>query len=156
MLTLLATITGVWPARREASLPRSILGVLLTVVLAATLTVGGLAPAGNGPWRWDLFARPSSGEGPDAVSDELASKVYKPTPQSFELTDSTYPGVILWPEVKAVTVLIAPMPALAHSKLGLAPSDPLSIPFSGEYWMFKPPLMRPPLTSFFRRASPAT
>ena len=155
MLTLLATITGVWPARREASLPRSILGVLLTVVLAATLTVGGLATTGNGGWRWDLFAHPSSVEDPDGASEELASKVYKLAPQIIDLTDTTYPGVILWPEVKPITVLIPPMPALAHSKLGLAPADPLSIPFAGEYWMFKPPLVRPPLTSFFRRASPA-
>jgi hypothetical protein len=155
MLTLLTTVTGVWETGRPASLPRSILGVLLTVILAATLTVGGLATGGRGGWRWDFFARPSSGEGPDAASDQLASKFYKPTPRSVDLTDNSYPGVILWPEVKPVTVLVAPMPALAHSRLGLALANPLSIPFSGEYWMFKPPLMRPPPTSFFRRGNPA-
>jgi hypothetical protein len=76
-------------------------------------------------------------------------------PQSVDLTDNSYQGVILWPEVKPVTVLVAPMPALAHSKLGLAPVNPLSIPFAGEYWMFKPPLVRPPPASFFRRGNPA-
>jgi hypothetical protein len=33
--------------------------------------------------------------------------------------------------------------------------NPLSIPFAGEYWMFKPPLVRPPPASFFRRGNPA-
>ena len=32
---------------------------------------------------------------------------------------------------------------------------PLSIPFSGEYWMFRWPYARPPKTSFFQRGSPA-
>jgi hypothetical protein len=155
MLTLLTTVTGVWEAGRTASLPRSILGVLLTVVLAATLTVGGLRIAGTGRWGWDIFARPSSGESPEAASDKLANRTHKPTPQNVDLTDNSYQGVILWPEVKPVTVLVAPMPALAHSKLGLKPVDPLSIPFAGEYWMFKPPLMRPPPASFFRRGNPA-
>ena len=155
MLTLLTTLTGVWEPGRATSLPRSILGVLLTVVLAATLTVGGLRTTGTGRWGWDFFARPSSGESADAASDKLASRTYKPIPQSLDLTDNSYQGVILWPEVKPVTVLVAPMPALAHSKLGLAPVNPLSIPFAGEYWMFKPPLVRPPPASFFRRGSPA-
>jgi hypothetical protein len=154
MLTLLTTVTGVWEGGRTASLPRSILGVLLTVVLAATLTVGGLRTTGKGRWRWDFFAPPTSGEGPDAASDKLA-KTYKPSPQTLDLTDNSYQGVILWPEVKPVTVLVAPLPALPHSQLGLAPANPLSIPFAGEYWMFKPPLMRPPPRSFFRRGSPA-
>ena len=155
MLTLLTTLTGVWEPGRAMSLPRSILGVLLTVVLAATLTVGGLKTTGTGRWGWDFFARPSSGESADAASDKLASRTYKPIPQSLDLTDNSYQGVILWPEVKPVTVLVAPMPALAHSKLGLAPVNPLSIPFAGEYWMFKPPLVRPPPASFFRRGNPA-
>ena len=33
---------------------------------------------------------------------------------------------------------------------------PLSIPFSGEYWMYRWPYSRPPKTSFFQRGSPAT
>ena len=155
MLTLLTTVTGVWETGCTASLPRSILGVLLTVVLAATLTVGSLGTTGTGRWGWNIFARPSSGESPDAASDKLMGKIYKPTPQSVDLTDNSFQGVILWPEVKPVTVLVAPMPALAHTKLGLSPVDPLSIPFSGEYWMFKPPLVRPPPASFFRRGNPA-
>jgi len=32
---------------------------------------------------------------------------------------------------------------------------PLSIPFSGEYWMFRWPYARPPKTSFFQRGTPS-
>ena len=32
---------------------------------------------------------------------------------------------------------------------------PLSIPFSGEYWMFRWPYARPPKTSYFQRGTPS-
>jgi hypothetical protein len=67
--------------------------------------------------------------------------------------DNDFPGVILWPEVRAVTTLVAPVPAgigfSAHA------ARPLGIPFSGEYWLFRRPHKRPPYGSFFQRASPA-
>ena len=171
MLTLLAILTGASEVARTASLPRSILGVLLTVVLAAGLTVGGLTTTVKHQSRWDHTSQPRPGliesarqllhallygehaGAPEDDPDQLASKIRKPG-DSVELTDNSYPGVVLWPEVKPETILIAPMPALGHSLLGLAPSNPLSIPFAGEYWMFKPPSPRPPRNSFFRRASP--
>jgi len=41
--------------------------------------------------------------------------------------------------------------------LTLQPSDfpkPSSIPFTGEYWMFKPPNLSPPQTSYARKGTP--
>ena len=156
MLTLLATVSGVWESGHKATLPRSVFGVLLTVLLAGTLTVGGVRGTGKGRWGWDFFSPPGTGDAAKAASRKKASEAYKTLPNNVEITDNNYAGVILWPEVKPQTVLIAPLPALAHSNLGLAPADPLSIPFSGEYWMFKAPFVRPPPTSFFRRGNPAT
>jgi hypothetical protein len=39
--------------------------------------------------------------------------------------------------------------------LGTVEQRPLSIPFSGEYWMFRWPFAKPPRSSYFRRGSPA-
>src|SRR5207244_10207752 len=68
--------------------------------------------------------------------------------------DGGFPGVILWPEVKPYATLIAPMPQTPN---GLATVEirPMSIPFSGEYWMFRWPFARPPRTSLFQRGNPA-
>jgi len=39
--------------------------------------------------------------------------------------------------------------------LATVETRPMSIPFSGEYWMFRWPFARPPSTSFFQRGTPA-
>ena len=67
--------------------------------------------------------------------------------------DGSYPGVILWPEIKPVTVLIEPMPAIGGKFAGTR--HPLVIPFGGEYWIWRFLLPRPPRNSFFQRGSPA-
>jgi hypothetical protein len=67
--------------------------------------------------------------------------------------DGSFPGVILWPEIKPVTVLIEPMPAIG-GKFARA-AHPFVIPFGGEYWMFRFLLPRPPRNSYFQRGSPA-
>jgi hypothetical protein len=69
-------------------------------------------------------------------------------------SDGGFPGVILWPEVKPYATLIAPMPQRADG-LGTVEAKPMSIPFSGEYWMYRWPFARPPRTSYFQRGSPA-
>jgi hypothetical protein len=63
--------------------------------------------------------------------------------------------VILWPEIKPVTTLVAPMPALGSNPFQGRPAQPLSIPFGGEYWLFRWPFAKPPSTSFFQRGSPS-
>jgi hypothetical protein len=65
-----------------------------------------------------------------------------------------YPGVVLWPEVREVTLLVAPLPHRSGGRT--APLRPYGIPFGGEYWMYRPPSSRPPAGSYFRRGSPAT
>ncbi len=70
-------------------------------------------------------------------------------------SDDGFPGVILWPEVKPVPTLIAPMPQMGSAVFTPADMHPLSIPFSGEYWMFRWPFARPPRNSYFQRGTPA-
>ena len=69
--------------------------------------------------------------------------------------DSGFPGVILWPEIKPIPTLIAPMPQTADGSFVPAMVRPLSIPFSGEYWLYRWPFARPPATSFFQRGTPS-
>jgi hypothetical protein len=88
-------------------------------------------------------------------TDEIATPVYNPPPESAEINDTSFPGVILWPEVKPHTLLVAPMPAFGSGLFDSAPVNPLSIPFSGEYWMYKRPFARPPQNSLTRRGTPS-
>lgn len=61
--------------------------------------------------------------------------------------------MILWPEIKPVTALIAP--TLARGGGLASPSRPLTIPFAGEYWLFRWPYQRPPPNSYFQRGTPS-
>jgi hypothetical protein len=137
------------------TMPRAFLGLALTVLLAIGLTIGGMIPnlmrgpgGGNSVFGGTPAGQPSGmpGDGrndlPDASAGDLANT-------------SGFPGVILWPEIKPIPTLIAPMPQTLDSGGPPVMPRPLSIPFSGEYWMFRWPYARPPKTSFFQRGSPA-
>jgi hypothetical protein len=80
-----------------------------------------------------------------------------PTVPSTNYTGASggFPGVILWPEIKPVTTLIAPLPALGSNPFQGRPAQPLSIPFGGEYWMYRWPFAHPPLSSFKERGTPS-
>jgi hypothetical protein len=199
VVTVCALATGAYRSERTPSLPRSILGVLATVLLAVGLTVGGLAPrlmrsfgwsdgtgsgAGNSPQhglvetaraflREILYGeRPLPGNpGPPAPPTGLPGAPNGPPPgiQTKNYTvpgnlpgnlpgvlpDGGFPGVILWPELKPVPTLIAPLPPQGRGWSTAANVRPLSIPFSGEYWMFRWPYARPPQNSYFQRGNPA-
>ena len=127
----------------------------LTVLLAIGLTIGGLIPgmmggsgggdsaSGNSP-AGQSPGMPGDGPNdlPDASAGDLANA-------------NGFPGVILWPEIKPIPTLIAPMPQTPDGGGPPVLPRPLAIPFSGEYWMFRWPYARPPKTSFFQRGSPA-
>jgi hypothetical protein len=150
ILTVYAQSSRAIEPRRQPSVPRSILGLLLTLVLAIGLTVGGLMPR---------FARRGFGLG-DGGSASTAPAGGTPTPSGppsrvpYGLADGGFYGVVLWPEVKPYTTLIEPMPQTAGG-MGAAPARPWSIPFSGEYWLFRWPFAHPPKESFFQRGNPA-
>jgi hypothetical protein len=159
MLTVLALSVGAWQPWRPPTLSRAIIGVAATILLAAGLTIGGLAvrvlssPGGSGA---------GSGGGPldtaRALLRELlyknhpAAQPAKPPSPAVAVASGGYPGVILWPEIRPVPLLIAPLPTGNGSFAGS--TNPLSIPFGGEYWMYRWPFLQPPAQSYFARGSP--
>jgi hypothetical protein len=145
---------GVEP-KPPKTMPRAFLGLALTVLLAIGLTIGGMIPmmmhgnSDNGSASGNTPAgQPPGmpGDGPNDLPDASAGAV---------ADASGFPGVILWPEIKPIPTLIAPMPQTPDGGGPPVMLRPLSIPFSGEYWMFRWPYARPPKSSFFQRGSPA-
>jgi hypothetical protein len=67
--------------------------------------------------------------------------------------DGTFPGVILWPETRPVTRIVAPLPR--GTGMGLAAAHSFSIPFDGRYLLYQWPMLRPPATSILQRGNPA-
>ncbi len=169
MLTLLILISGSADTTPRANLPRAILGLLLTVILAAGLTVGGLAPSlvqsydrdPNGTSRRPgpvqtirSFLRKLAERQRQTGPNEKVTRLYTPPSESVNITDKSFPGVVLFPETEPPKALVAPQP---HSLFAVHPADfpkPSTIPFTGEYWMFKPPSARPPGTSYSRKGTP--
>lgn len=178
MLTVFAISAGAWESSRPPTLPRAIFGMLLTVVLAAGLTIvatggGGAGWAfwlgsGGGDEAWlpplpDFFVgRQSARAGSESgAPDQARGPADHPSspnnsdpaiPGAGDVAGS-FPGVILWPEIKPVTVLIAPLPARPGALA--ASSVPYGIPFGGEYWFFRPPFFKPPPGSFLERGTPS-
>jgi hypothetical protein len=168
LLTVFALSSQASDPGRPPNLPRSVLGVILTVLLAAGLTVGGspglLARGSGGRWDLNRNGRPGFLETARRTLREIlydekpagpseAGKPGEPPPTPGIGMDDSFPGVILWPEVKPVTTLVAPVPVVqGFSESAL---NPLSIQFSGQYWMYRWPYHFPPHGSFFRRGSPA-
>ena len=155
-------LSSPWPRaassrNRRKSMPRAFLGLALTILLAIGLTIGGMipnmmrGPGGEGSTATTARRRTSLPgcramdrlDMPDASAGRLS-----PTPadslasssgrsQTHPYADRAHAADARWRRHSAV------MPR------------PLSIPFSGEYWMFRWPYARPPKTSFFQRGSPA-
>jgi hypothetical protein len=169
MVTLCALRAGLFRTDASSSLPRSILGFLLTVILAAGLTVGGLSSDFDSEPQWHspLQRRPGPFESARALlhkifeddgngrSKQPATNVYVPTAGNVEITDNSFPGVILLPEVKPEQpVLIAPSFSWIQTSPEISPVKPFVIPFSGVYWMYRPPFDRPPRTSHVQQGNP--
>jgi len=176
-LTLQALSRGAWSEDRPSSLPRSFLGALLTILLAASLTVTGLggrvvsgglgggSPAGIGELLRQFMGRdqPSSSDD-DALTakgkgagNSDAPQAPPPPPVQPAVAGGNFPGVILRPEVQPVVTLVAPLPAIRNGFPSATPAHPFSIPFGGEYWMYRWLTFnnRPPPNSLMERGSPA-
>lgn len=174
LLTVFAISAGAWDEARRPSLPRTIMGLLLTVLLAGTITLVGLGAGGGsgdgveegedplGLSHHGASSLPAKRlqQPPDEGKKGVGAALPKPPEDKPDVPVVTgaevgggFPGVILWPEIKKVTMLIEPMPAIG-GKFARNP-HPYVIPFGGEYWMFRFLQSRPPRNSFFQRGSPA-
>ncbi|HKE21342.1 MAG TPA: hypothetical protein VKB88_03070 [Bryobacteraceae bacterium] len=182
-LTSIAISLGAWSERNAPNLPRSVLGLCLTFLLAMVV---GQALRGGGSGDGSGFgfgAGSGTGAffGPVAIPRVEAEPVagiapgkpnvsdLPPTPPpgaTGEVTPDvrvsadanipgSFPGVILWPDVEPEVTLVAPFPAVRTSGGPPALLRPFVIPFGGEYWMYRWPFARPPRYSYFRRGSPA-
>jgi hypothetical protein len=163
-------VAGGRHAKEAATSRSSLLRILFTLMLAVGLTVAGLevgfSSASQPSRELDrhvqrsplkaarALIRKAAVQNPANGPNELITTLYQPA-GSIEITDKGYPGVILWPKVKAThSKLAAPPPLSWSSPLTAVARVPFSIPFTGQYWMFKPPQKAPPPGSDFRRESP--
>jgi hypothetical protein len=148
ILTSLSIATGAYRPGKPPALPHSALSVVLTFLLAAALTFGGISVRG-GSGADSEAASDSSGTG--GQSDTPFTDPAAP-PDDGTGVGGDFPGVILLPPVKPYTTLLVPAPS-APGKFGAPLAKPVGIPFSGEYWMFRWPSTRPPRRSVIRRGS---
>ena len=160
LATVFALVSRAVQPGPPKSMPRAFLGLALTVLLAVGLTIGGMIPgmmrgSGGGDASGD-----GSGDGSGSASGKPAGMPGNgrddlPDASAGDLANASgFPGVILWPEIRPIPTLIAPMPQTPDGGGPVVMPRPLAIPFSGEYWMFRWPYARPPKTSFFLRGSP--
>jgi hypothetical protein len=123
MVTLLLLVSGGAHSAPPVNLPQAILGVLLTVILAAGLTIGGLAH-----WSRQTYDHEPNGmkrrPGPVQTVRELMRKLaeraeatgprekvtrlYTPPTKSVDCTDKSFPGVVLITETETSKGLLAP------------------------------------------------
>jgi len=169
VLTIFSMTTGAATAGRAPTLPKSIVGILATIVLTSLMMLGRGGPAAGGFGTSQAFGEghPSLVETARAVLRQLfygeapgehggTGGTAPPRPQTANTGASGgFPGVILWPEIKPVTTLIAPLPALGTNPFQGRPAQPMSIPFGGEYWMFRWPFAHPPASSILERGTPS-
>jgi len=141
ILTVFAASKGLL-REDQPSLPRSAFGFALTILLAAGLMVTGLHRGRSG------------GDGSGAEMAAVKTTKDVANPPNYGLAKSgDFPGVILRPERRPVPLLVEPTPSrsqFAHR----SPDHPFSIPFDGEYWLYRWPFSSPPAGSFIYHGSP--
>jgi hypothetical protein len=149
-LTLFAMTSGVLPVERPRNLPQTLFGILLTIFLAAAVTIGGLRPR---------LLRGDGSDG-DATSGAPANSPSRGTVPSAAPPrhavgpgDGSFPGVILRPETKPFVRLVEPPPV--RNGMGISLPRAYAIPFDGEYWMYRFLYLRPPPKSLEERGDPS-
>ena len=159
VVTALALLTGAYWKSGTPSLPVAFLSVLLTLVLAIALLPGGAPgqPGVNGSADSRPPLAPSLVPPPRAQAKSArsaaAAESHAAVPDNMEIGGGDFPGVVLLAEPSPQPMLVAP-PALASRPALQRLEQPLSFPFTGDYWIFRPPAVRPPPRSILRRGSP--
>ncbi len=155
ILTSLSITGGAYRPGKPPTLPHSALSILLTFLLAVSLTFGGIAVRRGGGGSANGSAA-AAGNGPPAGQPATSPSTELPPPADGGGFGGDFPGVILLPELKPYPTIFVPVPAAPARPAITIPTavpKPLDIPFSGEYWMFRRPASRPPRQSVIRRGS---
>jgi hypothetical protein len=177
LLTVYALSSGAAEPARKRTLPQAAFGVILTVVLASAVTIGGLsgrvAHRRQLTWEPDPPQRPGLleslratlrevfyGEQPPGLQTREPAKPRHDSPGNPEAVpqlagnfpEGSFPGVVLLPEVRSVPMLVAPVP---FHDYGLR-DRPMAIPFGGEYWFYRQRYTHPPPNSFYRHGTPTS
>ena len=133
---------GAYQSGGKPNLPRAALAILLTLLLAASLSIGQFATEerfADSPGLLET-ARRVFGRLPDTSQAKLeaarqsATPVFTPTHEIGRSGGNGVPGVVLRPEAKPLprTRLWLPRTATVFSV-----SRPLTVPFSGEYHLYR-------------------
>ncbi len=166
VLTLFALRSGAAAPQRSRPLPQTGYGIAMTILLAAGLTVGGIGMHGGNAWGWGFGEK----RGPAASAREIMRELFEPARAESGTSTAAnppvapaqlapmppggdFPGVILWPELRKVTTLIDPL--LPTEGGAVRAARTYSIPFGGEYWIYRLAFRRPPPNSWTQRGSPA-
>jgi hypothetical protein len=143
IVTALAVIRSGAKPERPQPMPPSALSVVLTILLAMAFSAASLK------YRdFAMASGPDTEPGPNPVA---ATEL--PDPAVSGLGSGGFPGVILRPPRKKESTTLV-VPRLSVSTQREKVTRPLTIPFTGEYWMYQPPFIQPPRTSVIREGTP--
>lgn len=151
ILTFLSITAGLYHPAKAPVLPHSALSLGLTFLLAASITFGGISIGRGGGGASDPAA--SDADSGDQSDAQRVNQAESP-PDANLGVGGDFPGVILLPEKKPHVALLVPVMA-PPTAFGTPLVKPVGIPFTGPYWMFRWPAIRPPRRSVVRRGSPS-
>ena len=164
-LTARAIAAGAYQPGKEPLLPPSLLSPVVAFLLALLLTATGIGVSAGWPGRGGVtesartILRNLWHPSPETAEPEQAvAKLYEPPPQDPDFPDNGgFPGVVLRQKRKdSKQPLIVPHRS-APGRQTAAWTEPLHIPFTGEYWFYQEkfaPLFNPPPRSAVRYGSP--
>ncbi len=146
-LTLFAMTSGAMAAERPRNLPQTVFGIVLTIFLAAGITVGGLRPRG-------FFQGDEDAGGPTAATPAQGTASRAAALKAAPVAGpGSFPGVILRPEIKPYVRLVEPPPV--RGGMGFSLPRTYAIPFDGEYWVYRFLYNRPPARSIEEQGTPS-
>jgi hypothetical protein len=119
---------GAYQLRREPNLPRTVLAILLTLLLATALSMGELAVDER------FVDSPGASQPKLEAAKQSATRVFTPTREIGRYGGNGVPGVVLRPEAKPLPRTRLWLPGTAT---GFSVSRPLPVPFSGEYHLYR-------------------
>lgn len=119
------------------------LTILRTILAVMLILIGAFAYLARG------FSGSSGGAGRAASAEKAADDA-----SHGGAVGGDFVGVILIPEAQRTVTLVPPLPAMRAAVFKNPDDPPLTIPFFGVYWFYRPPDSRPPPTSITLHGKP--